>query len=189
MSSAANAPTPRRRDKFSSEEDLKLKDLVSRLGTSDWESIARHFPGRNPRQCRERWKHYLSSDQSRSDWTPQETVLLIEQYRMLGPKWTRIASFFPGRTDIQVKAHVLRTLPLFQAMHARPPFVYRPVMVPAPRLMPPPPPVHVQFEQAPQPPKPVLDIGAATPRTPDWFTFSRECSFGSRSFGELTSLE
>jgi hypothetical protein len=168
---------------------------VTRLGTTDWEAIARNFTGRNPRQCRERWKHYLSSDQSRSDWTPQETMLLIEHYRMLGPKWTQIASFFPGRTDIQVKTHLMRTMPVLQAMQARPRFAFPPVMLPPPpqRLVRPPappvPPIHVQFQQAPRPPQQVLDIGPIPPRTPDWYSFSRECSFGSRSFGELSSLE
>jgi hypothetical protein len=45
--------------KFSSDEDRKLLILVEKIGTMNWEEIARSFPDRTRRQLRERYKFYL----------------------------------------------------------------------------------------------------------------------------------
>ncbi|KAH0796095.1 Myb-like DNA-binding domain containing protein [Histomonas meleagridis] len=95
--------TPISRRKFSNEEDEKLKSLVSTYGTNDWRNIASHMENRNPRQCRERWKHYLSPSVSNGPWSEAEDELLREKHEELGPQWSRIAKFFPKRTDITVK--------------------------------------------------------------------------------------
>ena len=95
--------TPISRRKFSKEEDEKLKNLVSIIGISDWQNIAAHMENRNSRQCRERWKHYLSPSVSNDPWSESEDKLLCEKYNELGPRWSKIAKFFPKRTDITVK--------------------------------------------------------------------------------------
>ncbi|OHS93090.1 hypothetical protein TRFO_40622 [Tritrichomonas foetus] len=59
--------------------------------------------GRNVRQCRERWKHYLSSERAKSPWSNEEDLLLFQKVMELGPKWTKIARCFNDRTDIQIK--------------------------------------------------------------------------------------
>ena len=91
------------RRKFTNEEDEKLKNLVSTYGAGDWRNIAAHMDNRNARQCRERWKHYLSPSVSNGPWTESEDELLREKYNELGSQWSRIAKFFPTRTDITVK--------------------------------------------------------------------------------------
>lgn len=97
------AQPKRVRQKFFPEEDQTLRRLVERHGTDRWDLIAGQMPGRNVRQCRERWKHYLSGKVGRIDWSPEEILLLKEKYNQLGPKWTKIASFFENKTDIQIK--------------------------------------------------------------------------------------
>jgi hypothetical protein len=61
------------------------------------------MPGRNPRQCRERWHHYLTPAVSSKPFTPEEDALLNAKYAELGPKWKQIAAVFEGRTDISIK--------------------------------------------------------------------------------------
>jgi hypothetical protein len=100
--------TKRKREKFLPEEDMKLKQLVEKYGLSSWIAIAAELPGRNVRQCRERWKHYLSSDPTKSEWTVAESRLLFEKMQMIGPKWTHLTAFFPGKTDVQIKEKWMR---------------------------------------------------------------------------------
>lgn len=93
----------RTRAKFLPEEDTKLRELVETYGTNSWEQVAALMPGRNIRQCRERWKHYLSSDRPYEPWTKEEDQILYDKVQELGAKWTKIARFLPGRTDLQAK--------------------------------------------------------------------------------------
>jgi hypothetical protein len=93
----------KRRAKFSVMEDLQLRQLVAEYGVSNWAKIASLMPDRNLRQCRERWKHYLSATRLQVPWTVHEDQLLLEKVQAWGPRWTRIASFMGTRTDIEVK--------------------------------------------------------------------------------------
>ena len=92
------------RSKFTPEEDNILKQLVNVIGTNDWQSIARHMKGRNSRQCRDRWQNYLSPDVVNGPWTDEEEELLVQKYNEFGPSWKLIATFFPTRTDINIKS-------------------------------------------------------------------------------------
>jgi hypothetical protein len=94
---------------FTPEEDERLRLLVERY-KHDWEEIARQLPGRNVRQCKERWMNYLSPQISLDPWTDAEDRLLLEKATELGPKWVRIARFFPNRTDINVKSRWFRLM-------------------------------------------------------------------------------
>ena len=91
------------RQKFIQDEDEKLRELVKQYGVTDWKAIAGLMPNRTPRQCRERWKNYLSPDVTNTPWTEEEDKLLEDKYRELGKQWSKIAKFFPGRTDINIK--------------------------------------------------------------------------------------
>jgi hypothetical protein len=95
---------PHPKTKFAPGEDLLLTGAVHTLGTSDWRQIAAAVPGRNPRQCRERWFNYLSPDVRNGPWTTDEDQLLLSRYHEFGPAWKRIATFFDGRTEINVKS-------------------------------------------------------------------------------------
>ena len=96
------------RMKFQPEEDEKLKQLVAQFGTNSWELIAKQMEGRNVRQCRERWNHYLCSETAKRPWTKEEDAMLIQKVEEYGTKWSKIISFFQDRTDIQAKTRWLR---------------------------------------------------------------------------------
>jgi hypothetical protein len=91
------------RRKFTPDEDDLLRNLVMQLGKSDWTTIAQHFPNRTQRQCRDRWKHYVSPEVVTGNWSEADEALLLSKVVELGPKWSIITQFFPGRTDIGVK--------------------------------------------------------------------------------------
>ncbi|OHT03450.1 hypothetical protein TRFO_06697 [Tritrichomonas foetus] len=95
--------TTHKKAKFTPEEDAILCDLVAIHGDNDWNKIAAAMEGRNTRQCRERWRHYLSPEVSTQPFTEAEDALLQEKYNEFGHQWKKIASFFTNRTDITVK--------------------------------------------------------------------------------------
>ena len=92
------------RHNFTKEEDEKLKILVNQYGESNWNIISSMMVSRNIRQCRERWFKYLSPNVCTDKWTNEEDALLIQKRYEIGPKWKVIATFFHGRTDINIKS-------------------------------------------------------------------------------------
>lgn len=90
------------RRNFTKEEDEKLINLVKEFGHK-WTEIAKHMPGRDQHQCRERYVYYLAPDINRNEWTKEEDALLIAKRNELGNRWTLIAKFLPGRTSLQVR--------------------------------------------------------------------------------------
>jgi hypothetical protein len=101
---AMGSHRPHPKTKFLPSEDTLLVDAVQRFGTSDWRQIADAVPGRNPRQCRDRWLNYLSPNVRNGPWTSDEDRLLLSRYHEFGPAWRHIASFFDQRTEINVKS-------------------------------------------------------------------------------------
>ncbi|OHT17131.1 Myb-like DNA-binding domain containing protein [Tritrichomonas foetus] len=93
------------RHKFSPEEDQKLKDLVAELGESNWNEVSARLGTRTPRQCRERFRNYLSPNLSNDPWTVEDDEKLKAMYVEYGPKWALIATFFPSRSDVNIKNH------------------------------------------------------------------------------------
>ena len=101
-------PKKTSRVKFTSEEDQKLKELVARYGESNWNEVSAKLGTRTARQCRERFKNYLSPSIKNDPWTEEDDKLLKEKYKEYGPKWSLIASFFPSRSDVNIKNHWTR---------------------------------------------------------------------------------
>ena len=93
----------KKKSAFTKEEDNKLKRLVSQYGDKAWAKIALEMEGRTQRQCRERYKHYLSPNILNAKWTDDEDKLLLEKYKIYGPKWAIISKYFKMRTDINIK--------------------------------------------------------------------------------------
>lgn len=93
--------------KFSQEEDNKLRSVVSKLGTHSWKSVASFMPGRNVRQCRERWNKFLSPNVNLNPFTHEEDIKLIDLYNELGPQWVRIGKCLGNRSDIAIKARFM----------------------------------------------------------------------------------
>lgn len=92
------------KQKFSPEENEKLKALVLQYGTINWEQIAANMPGRNARQCRDRYVNYLSSDIKHCvPFTSDEDTLILDKVNKLGSNWNIIAQYFNGRSANQIK--------------------------------------------------------------------------------------
>jgi hypothetical protein len=89
--------------RFTPEEDTALSQAVTQYGIRDCALIASFVPGRTARQCRDRWNSHLNPILNLLPWTPDKDDLLLQKYQELGHKWTRIAAFFPDRTDMQCK--------------------------------------------------------------------------------------
>jgi hypothetical protein len=88
---------------FSPDEDSRLRFLVERYGQDDWRLISHEMHSRSPRQCRERYKNYLSPEISTRPWAESEDTLLRQKYREMGPRWARMSGFFVGRSDVACK--------------------------------------------------------------------------------------
>ena len=88
---------------FTVEEDNKIRQLVSSRGEKAWKAIAAELSNRSPRQCRERWKNYLSPDVLNLPWTNEEDQKLTDLMNQDGAQWAKIARFFHARTDVNVK--------------------------------------------------------------------------------------
>jgi hypothetical protein len=93
------------RHKFLKSEDDQLRALVDRFGEADWNLISSHMNRRNARQCRERYKNYLSPVYRNTPWSTDEEQLLAQKVNELGQKWSAIAKFFEARSDVNVKNH------------------------------------------------------------------------------------
>ena len=100
------------RNYFTSEEDQKLRELVFKYGEHSWTLVSSLMKTRTQRQCRERWKHYLSCDtkEASQPWTKEEDDIIIQRYNELGAKWTKIARELPGRSDLQIKMRYMKNL-------------------------------------------------------------------------------
>jgi hypothetical protein len=75
-----------KRAKFSSEEDSFLIDLVKEHGSKNWKVISSLMKHRTPRQCKDRWEGFLSTNIVKRLWSTEEDVLLIEKIAEFGKK-------------------------------------------------------------------------------------------------------
>jgi hypothetical protein len=100
-------PEPRRascsKKKFTEEEDSLILEMVGSSEAPDWIAISQRLGTRTPRQCRERWRHYLKPVIKRSEWTDLEDRILEQEHENLGPRWSLLAAFLPGRTEVNIK--------------------------------------------------------------------------------------
>ena len=92
-----------KKTKWKPEEDQALIESIKIHGTKNWIAVASLVPGRNSKQCRERWTNQLDPTLNHNDFTPQEDALIILQHQANGPMWAKIASYLPGRSATAVK--------------------------------------------------------------------------------------
>ncbi|KAH0786380.1 Myb-like DNA-binding domain containing protein [Histomonas meleagridis] len=69
----------------------------------NWKFVANQMEGRTARQCRERYKNYLSPNIRSSPWTPEEDALLLQKYQEFGPCWSFMKQFFDKRESVSLK--------------------------------------------------------------------------------------
>jgi hypothetical protein len=101
--SADDGPSGKAKHRFTEYEDNVILQMVEELGVHEWGAISSRLGTRTPRQCRERWRHYLHQVIETSPWTVDEDTLLEEEFRKVGPKWSQIALIFRGRTEVNLK--------------------------------------------------------------------------------------
>lgn len=96
------------RTKFSPLADMQLIQLFNRAVTSsgvdgvNWSEVGR-LMNMTARQCRERYKYYLSPGIKNGPWTDEEDARLREKVGLLGCHWALMIRYFPGRTDVNLK--------------------------------------------------------------------------------------
>jgi hypothetical protein len=91
------------RQKFTPDEDALLRSIVEEDKAKDWTEVAALLPGRNARQCRDRWSNYVNPKIESAPWTQEEEELLEAKFRQYGSKWYQIGAFFPNRSKAQLK--------------------------------------------------------------------------------------
>ncbi|CAD8076821.1 unnamed protein product [Paramecium primaurelia] len=90
------------RKQWTDEEDKKVFELVQEYGRN-WKVIEGFMEGRSSKQIRERFLNNLDPEINRSKFTAQEDKIILEQYRIYGPKWSEIAKMLDRRPENQVK--------------------------------------------------------------------------------------
>lgn len=91
------------RCKFTSIEDKLLQDMVIKYGKKNWSSMSKHLPGKTPRQCRERYIHYLAPDLNSEPWKSEEDEKLLKLFSEYGPKWAFFKQKLQGRSTVNIK--------------------------------------------------------------------------------------
>jgi hypothetical protein len=92
-----------RKNKWTPIEDQILNSAVAQFGQDNWRRVAMLVPGRNGKQCRERWFTQMAPDNSKEEWSAREDMLLVEKQSEMGNQWAKIKDFLPGRSIVSVK--------------------------------------------------------------------------------------
>ncbi|KAJ4759092.1 myb domain protein 63 [Rhynchospora pubera] len=86
------------------EEDLRLIAYIQKYGHPNWRALPKQAGLlRCGKSCRLRWINYLRPDIKRGTFSMEEEETVIRLHNLLGNKWSKIASYLPGRTDNEIK--------------------------------------------------------------------------------------
>lgn len=89
------------------EEDSLLLHVMSEEVEGDWQAISRRVPGRNAKQCKERWMLNLNPQINHGPWTAEEDAMLIDLHAEVGGRWSILAKRLEGRTEHAIKTRFL----------------------------------------------------------------------------------
>lgn len=89
---------------WTAEEDKKLINFLATHGQCCWRTVP-ELAGlsRCGKSCRLRWTNYLRPDLKRGVFSESEERLILDLHSRVGNRWSKIASFLPGRTDNEIK--------------------------------------------------------------------------------------
>jgi hypothetical protein len=97
--------------KWTSEEDARLHEIVQASSTMNWKAAEAHFPGKTSQQIFERWTKVLNPLLHKGSWTRQEDEMIIHYVRTNGcTAWTKLAKMLPGRIGKQCRERWLNHL-------------------------------------------------------------------------------
>ena len=116
--SMTKPPVIKGKGSWTPEEDQILRDKRGLYGRK-WAKIAAHLPGRQGKQCRERFVNHLDPNLKKGEWTDDEEAILIALHEHHGNRWANIAKQLPGRSDNDIKNHWYSTIQRKFQTHGR----------------------------------------------------------------------
>ena len=94
------------RVQWTKEENEKIINHVKNFGPKKWRKIADEIKTKNPKQCRDHYNDVLNPRIKNVIWTKEEEKILLLKYEQLGPQWSKIKAFLPGRTAGNIKNYI-----------------------------------------------------------------------------------
>ncbi|CAD8107387.1 unnamed protein product [Paramecium primaurelia] len=112
---------------WSKEEDQILINIANdHYYKNNWTELTIQFNSisstqRYPKQIRERWNNVLNPNISRSTWTKEEKIQLLQLILNYGKKWSKIQGELNGRSENQIKNQyngIIRNLKRFNVQES-----------------------------------------------------------------------
>jgi hypothetical protein len=114
----SKSPAIKGKGSWTPEEDQILREKRALYGRK-WAKIAAHLPGRQGKQCRERYVNHLDPELKKGEWADDEEAILIALHEHHGNRWAIIAKQLPGRSDNDIKNHWYSTIQRKFQTHGR----------------------------------------------------------------------
>ncbi|XP_042025906.1 MYB-like transcription factor ODO1 [Salvia splendens] len=118
-----------KRGPWTIDEDNKLMKFILNNGIQCWRLVPK-LAGlmRCGKSCRLRWINYLRPDLKRGALTEAEEDMIIELHSRLGNRWSKIATYFPGRTDNEIKNYWNTRIKKKMKLNGLDPVTHKPVL-------------------------------------------------------------